>query len=114
MNVVGHITLGPEWKKGLSANEQGAPMQKHLLHMRDLFESGSLSLGGPYVSGHGGLAVFDAASLADAQVLANADPAFQAGVIEYRLEALNAVFDKANGTNRYQRLAGVLAGGGAT
>lgn len=109
MHVVGHITLGPQWKQGKSVTQQGRPMEGHLRYMRDLYERGVLTLGGPYTSIDGGLAVFDVAHLEEAQHLADGDPASEADVIEYRLEVLTPVFETATNTNRYRKMAGLMA-----
>lgn len=110
MYVIGHIEHGPGWKKGLPVTQQGAAMAGHLAFMKDLYDRGSLLLGGPYEAGEdGGLAVFVADSLSHAQLLADADPAARAGVVTYRLSELRAVFDRAGNLDRSAPLQAVMA-----
>ncbi len=109
MHYVGHITLGPKWAPGVPVTHQGKPMEDHLHYMNDLYTKGTLLLGGPYSSGRGGVAVFVAPGLEEAQALADADPANQAGVIRYAVEPLDAVFDAASQINRHDALAQLMA-----
>lgn len=109
MHTIGHIHHGPAWKTGVPVTAQGLPMEKHLKYMKELFDREALILGGPYDAGHGGVAVFVTETLAEAQRLADEDPAHQAGVIGYRLEVLRPVFDAAADLDSSERLAGVMA-----
>ena len=109
MHYVGHITLGPKWKLNVPVTHQGRPMEGHLHYMNDLYTKGKLLLGGPYPSGRGGIAVFVASSLDEAQALADADPANRAEVIRYDVEPLSAVFDAASSLNRHNTLANLMA-----
>lgn len=109
MHTIGHIHHGPAWKPGVPVTAQGEPMEQHLQYMKDLFDRGALILGGPYDSAHGGIAVFVAETFAEAQRLADDDPAHQAGVIDYRLEPLRTVFDAAGGLDRSQGLGALMA-----
>ena len=109
MHYVGHITLGPEWSPGVPVTHQGKPMEDQLHYMNDLYTKGTLLLGGPYSSDRGGIAVFVAEGVEEAQALADADPANQAGLIRYVIEPLGAVFDAASQMNRHDTLAHLMA-----
>jgi len=94
-----HIALfghGPNWKKGASVYEQGAPIEGHLASMRRHFETGVLLLGGPFDRG-GGIAVLDVAEETAATAIMDADPAVAAGVLTYTLHAHHAYFDAFTG-----------------
>ena len=109
MHTIGHIHHGSAWKTGLPVTAQGEPMERHLQYMRELFDRGALILGGPYGSIPGGVAVFATDTFAQAQRLADGDPAYQAGVIGYRLEALRTVFDAAGGLDRSEGLGALMS-----
>ena len=79
MHTIGHIHHGPQWKPGVPVTAQGKPMEQHLQYMKELFGRGDLILGGPYEASHGGIAVFVTETAAEAQELADNDPAHQAG-----------------------------------
>lgn len=64
---------GPAWVEGKSVFEQ--PLQEHLAYVKGLAARGTLRLGGPFTDDSGGLIVVDAANVADAQALLEADPA---------------------------------------
>ena len=109
MHTIGHIHHGPAWKPGVPVTAQGQPMEQHLQYMKELFDRGALILGGPYDAGHGGIAVFVTETFAEAQRLADGDPAHRAGVIGYRLETLRTVFEAAGGLDRSERLGSLMA-----
>lgn len=108
MHTIGHIHLGPAWKPGVPVTAQGEPMEQHLRYMKELFDRGSLILGGPYDPDRGGIAVFDTETFAEAQSLADGDPANQADVIGYRLERLHTVFDAVGGVDRSDALGALM------
>jgi len=64
---------GPAWIEGKTVFEQ--PLQPHLAYMKRLAAAGTLKLGGPFVDNCGGMIVVDAAGIAEAQALFEADPA---------------------------------------
>jgi|GEM_PF-2052758 len=109
MHTIGHIHHGPAWKPDTPVTAQGQAMEDHLQYMKVLFDRGDLILGGPYDSEHGGIAVFVTETFAEAQRLADDDPAHKAGVIGYRLETLRAVFEAADGLDRSESLAALMA-----
>jgi len=89
--LIGH---GPRWIEGKSVYEQGKPIEDHLVAMREHFDAGILQLGGPF-DHSGGIAVLDVRDEVAARAVMDADPAVQAGVMEYELRALRPVFDAA-------------------
>lgn len=108
MYTIGHIHQGPAWKPETPVTAQGQAMEDHLQYMKVLFDRGALILGGPYDSTPGGIAVFVTKTFAEAQRLADDDPAHRAGVIGYRLEKLRAVFEAARDLDRSEILAAVM------
>ena len=97
MRYIALFDHGPNWRKGSSVYEQGAPIEGHLESMRRHFETGVLLLGGPFERG-GGIAVLDVADEADALEIMNTDPAVAAGVLTYALHAHHAYFDAFTGS----------------
>ena len=96
MRYIALFGQGPNWKKGSSVYEQGAPIEGHLESMRRHFENGVLLLGGPFERG-GGIAVLDVADEASAVQIMEADPGVAAGVLTYTLHAHHAYFDAFTG-----------------
>ena len=97
MRFVAMLTPGPAWNTGRSVYEQGPPIQRHLEFMRARYDAGDLLLGGPFVSGNRGMAVFEAADESSAVEMVEGDPAVQAGVLVYELTEMLAYFDVFDG-----------------
>jgi uncharacterized protein YciI len=97
MRFIAMLTHGPAWQPGRTVYQQGPPIQRHLEAMRRRFDQGELLLGGPFRQIDGGIAVLDVADAAAAQSLLDADPAVQAGVLEYEVIELIAYFDAYDG-----------------
>lgn len=70
---------GPAWLAGRSVFEQ--PLAEHLAYMRSLLAQESLMFGGPFLDDSGGVIAIDAASMADAMAVRDADPAVRDGVM---------------------------------
>ena len=92
MRFVALFGYGPNWQRGRTVYDQGAPIDGHLASMRRRFDEGALLLGGPFDDG-GGIAVVEADNEATATQLLESDPAVEAGVLSYRLHRLHAYFD---------------------
>ena len=92
MRFVALFGHGPNWQRGKTVYDQGAPIEGHLVSMRRRFDEGTLLLGGPFDEG-GGIAVVEAVSEATAAQLLDSDPAVEAGVLSYQLHRLHAYFD---------------------
>jgi len=71
---------------------------EHLGHMRDLFDTGALLLGGPAYDGRSGIALLDSRTLEQAAALITADPAVRAGLFRFDLHPLTPYFDAFDGT----------------
>ena len=74
---------GPSWIEGKPVSEQ--PLQAHGAYMLELFRADKLRLGGPFTDDSGGAAVIEAADLAEAERIANADLTIQHGVFTCRV-----------------------------
>lgn len=70
---------GPAWLAGRGVFEQ--PLAEHLAYMRSLLAQQTLLFGGPFLDDSGGVIGIDAASMADALAVRDADPAVRAGVM---------------------------------
>jgi uncharacterized protein YciI len=71
---------GPKWVAGKPPQEQPG-IRQHIGYMQSCDERKILVCGGPFLDGTGGLCVLRAASLEEAQTLANADPSVAAGLL---------------------------------
>ena len=69
---VGIYTRGPSWLPGKTIREQ--PLETHFAYMEKLQDGHALVLGGPFKDDEGALAVIEASSLAEAQLIFAADP----------------------------------------
>jgi uncharacterized protein YciI len=76
---------GPGWVPGKPVFEQ--PLHAHRLYMRQLFEAGTLRLGGPFLDDTGGLVIVQAADEGAARELLDRDPAISAGVMRATLHS---------------------------
>jgi uncharacterized protein YciI len=63
---------GPAWKADAPSNDQ---LRDHGRYMFGLYQKKALRMGGPFTDVTGGAALIEAASLADAQAVVDADPA---------------------------------------
>jgi uncharacterized protein YciI len=77
---VGFLYRGPKWTSG-HATETEALQNAHLANIQKLAAEGKLLLAGPFTDNGDlrGIFVFRVRSMAEAQALAEADPAVQAG-----------------------------------
>ena len=72
---------------------------EHVEHLNRLNAEGTLKMAGPFLDGdgkpNGSLVIVEAATLADAQVLADSDPYAKAGLFEsVEVKPFNWVFNK--------------------
>jgi uncharacterized protein YciI len=63
---------GPAWKADAPSNDR---LRDHGRYMFGLYQKKALRMGGPFTDITGGAALIEAASLADAQAVVDADPA---------------------------------------
>ena len=75
---VGIYARGPNWLLGKTITEQ--PLEAHFAYMEKLQDDHVLVLGGPFKDDEGALAVIEASSLAEAQLIFAADPGVERGV----------------------------------
>ncbi|GJH17674.1 cytosolic protein [Caballeronia novacaledonica] len=87
-------TPGPKWIQGVKYNEQ-PDFMKHVGYMIEIQEKGLTVLSGPFMEKAGGLAgvladggmtIFKAADLAEAQKIATDDPAVQSGLLNVEVK----------------------------
>lgn len=105
MRCIALIDRGPSWLEGRSVYEQGRPIEAHLASMGVRYDAGTLLLGGPFVSGTGGIAVLDVGDEAEARSVMDADPAVRAEVLVYRLEVVRPYFDAYSATRTTEEVA---------
>ncbi len=85
--VVFHVVMhtpGKAWKAGTGFREQPGVMA-HVEYMAGLLEAGTLAFGGPFLDDSGGMALLQGADRAEAERIAMADPAVQAGLLNARV-----------------------------
>ncbi|MFC7725415.1 YciI family protein [Nocardioides sp. GCM10028917] len=73
-------------------------LRDHLAHMRRLFDSDALLLGGPAYDGRSGIALLETPSLDGAAALIGDDPAVRTGLFTYTIRRLTPYFDAFDGT----------------
>jgi uncharacterized protein YciI len=94
MRSLALIAPGPAWTDGRPVFDQDPRvLGEHLDHMRHLFDSGALLLGGPAHDGRSGIALLDTARFEQATALVDADPAVRAGLFQFDLQRLTPYFD---------------------
>jgi uncharacterized protein YciI len=99
MRSLALISPGPAWTDGRPVFDQDPKvLGEHLGHMRHLFDTGALLLGGPAHDGRSGIALLDTASFEQATALIDADPAVRAGLFEFAITWLTPYFDTFDGT----------------
>lgn len=85
------MTTDPRWLRYvILLNRTGQPLSAELLkghirHLRELAKKGQLELCGPFQDQKGGMAVVKASSLAEAQLIAQADPFVAEGFSTFEL-----------------------------
>src|SRR5215218_4374974 len=76
MRSLALIAPGPGWTDGRPVFDQDPRvLRDHLGHMRRLFDTGALLLGGPAYDGRSGVALLEAPTLEQAAALIEVDPA---------------------------------------
>ena len=78
-----HYVPGQSWEADKPFFEQN--LLEHGKYMKQLYDKGQLTHGGPFTDDTGGLSVFHAESLEEAQKLLAADPAIINGVFQATL-----------------------------
>jgi uncharacterized protein YciI len=86
MRFVVFHSPGPNWQYGVDFREQPGVID-HVMHYRGLFEQGKLEIGGPFlVPDAGGMMVTTSdVSREEIESFASADPAVQAGLLQYEI-----------------------------
>ena len=64
--------------------------------------NGKLVLAGPFLDDQGGFVLLKAANLAEAQQIANQDPAVQKGILRPAVHPFSLAFDSATGTSPFK------------
>jgi uncharacterized protein YciI len=72
---------GEKWVESVSFQEQPG-VEEHVGYMASFLEAGTLAIGGPFLDDSGGMMVFRAKDQADAEEVANADPAVKKGLLK--------------------------------
>lgn len=100
----GHFAVvlerGPNWLAGKTASEQ--PLGEHGRYLHRLMVSGKLIMAGPFLDNQGGFVLLKAASLAEAQQIANQDPAVQNGILRPAVHPFIIAFDSATGASPFR------------
>lgn len=76
-------TPGPAWVEGTPVREQ--PLGRHGSYLLDMYAEGKLKFAGPFTDDAGGGVVLAVADMAEAEAIAQNDPAVQSGVFVYRI-----------------------------
>ena len=99
MRSLALIGPGTAWTDGRPVFDQDPRvLLDHLDHMRQLFDTGALLLGGPAHDGRSGVALLDAPTFEQAAALIEADPAVRAGLFHFTIQRLTPYFDAFDGT----------------
>jgi uncharacterized protein YciI len=99
MRALALLGPGPAWTNAGSVFDQDpGVLGEHLQHMRRLFDSDALLLGGPAHDGRSGIALLETSGLDDAAALIEDDPAVRAGLFRYTIRGLTPYFDAFDGT----------------
>ena len=99
MRCLASIVPGPAWTDGRPVSDQDPRvLRDHLGHMRRLFDTGALLLGGPAYDGRSGVALIEAPTLEHAAALIGMDPAVRAGLFHATTQRLTPYFDVLDGT----------------
>jgi uncharacterized protein YciI len=99
MRSLALIGPGHTWTDGRPVFDQDPRvLHDHLAHMRHLFDTGALLLGGPADDGRSGVALLDTPSAEQAAALIADDPAVRAGLFEFTIRRLTPYFDAFDGT----------------
>ena len=75
-----HHTPGPAWQKGTDFREQPG-VAAHIQYMASFLAAGKLMIGGPFLDDSGGMMVYRAGDQAEAETIAQNDPAVQNGLL---------------------------------
>ena len=75
----------PTPEKPGTESQQLQTRDAHIANQRRHYEEGRLVMGGPFPNGEGGMALFKAQDLAEAQALVAADPAVAAGIYQVEI-----------------------------
>jgi uncharacterized protein YciI len=82
---------GPAWAEGVGYREQPG-IERHIGHMRRLFDEGSMVMGGPFLDDAGGLVLLEVHGLDDATRLARDDPTVRDGLLSVEVHPWRVVF----------------------
>ena|SRR5688500_9997048 len=97
MRALALLGPGPAWTNDGSVFDQDSRvLGEHLQHMRRLFDSDALLLGGPAHDGRSGVALLETPDLDEAAALIADDPAVRSGLFRYTIRGLTPYFDAFN------------------
>ncbi|QBD77301.1 hypothetical protein EPA93_15400 [Ktedonosporobacter rubrisoli] len=86
-------TQGPAWQTVKTVAE--LPFyREHSKYMRQVFETGQLLMGGPFLDNQGAIAILDVEDEAQARKIVAHDPFVQARVVEPHLHPWHAYFNQ--------------------
>jgi uncharacterized protein YciI len=94
------LERGPNWLPGKTVGQQ--PLREHGLYLQRIMAIGKLVLAGPFLDDQGGFILLKAANLAEAQQIANEDPAIQNGIMRPTVHPFRIAFDSATGTSPFK------------
>lgn len=78
-----YYTPGESWQDGKPFTEQR--LMDHGAYMKQLYDKGQLTHGGPFLDSTGGISIIKAENIEDAQAILAADPAIVNGVFKASL-----------------------------
>lgn len=86
-------TKGPAWQRVNTVTE--LPFyREHYRYMKQVFATGQLLMGGPYLDNQGALGILNVEDEAQAREIVAHDPFVQARVVEAHLHPWNAPFNQ--------------------
>ena len=94
------LERGPNWLPGKTASQQ--PLGEHGRYLHRLMVNGKLVLAGPFLDDQGGFVLLKADNLAEAQQIANQDPAVRNGILKPTVHPFSIAFDSATGTSPFK------------
>src|SRR6267378_2525022 len=100
MRYISIMSLGPNWENSEQEGSRDTTNRAHYNHMKNLYDQGTLVLGGPFKRAPGGIHVLECSSKAAAEDLLAGDPGVKAGLFTFEVRELFTMFDALAGTCR--------------
>jgi uncharacterized protein len=93
MRYVSIMALGPHWETSGNDGSRDVVNRAHYDYMKNLYDQGTLILGGPFKRAAGGIHILECPTKAAAEELLAGDPGVKAGMFTFELRELFTMFD---------------------